>query len=163
MTVELYPNTLPKLIFRDTFSDEVWVQSNNGTSSSNAAVRNVTVTSNVALGNVTINVTNHVIRFSGSYTVGFNDNVAYTKLNSNTLNSYYWLSPSQNTDLYTSSVNLAQVIVYAVNSDTRNTIDVDYTLDIQYSAGGSNDVVVISRSIDRNTMSAYYYLKSIYP
>lgn len=162
MSTELYPSQLPTIVFRDYFSDEVWIQSNTGNSSSNADVRNVTVTSNVALGNVTINVSNHVIRFSGSYTVGFTDNVVYTKLNSNTQNLYYWLDPSQTMDLYSPNLN-ANLIVYQVNSDPRNSIDIDYTLNIQYTGGGSNDVLTISRTVDRNVMSAYYYLRTIYP
>lgn len=162
MSVELYPNTLPTLVFRESFSDEVWVQSNTGNSSSNADVRNVTVTSNVALGNVTINVSNHVIRFSGSYTVGFNDNVVYTQLSSNAQNSYYWLEPSANMDLYSPNLN-ANLIVYQVNSDTRSSISIDYTLNIQYTSGGSNDVVTITRPLTQNINAAFSYLRTIYP
>lgn len=162
MTVELYPNTLPTLSYRTYFSDEVWVQSNTGSSSTNAAVRNITVTSNVGLGNVTINVTNHVVRFSGSYTVGFNDNVVYRTLQSNTLNSYYWLSDPSTMDLYSANAN-SNVYVYQVNSDQRPSITINYNLDIQYSAGGANDNVSISRTLTQNAFTAYTYLRSIYP
>lgn len=161
MAVELYPNTLPTLALRTPFSDELWVQANSGTSSSNADVRNVTVTSNVALGNVTINVANHVIRFSGSYTTGFNDNVKYTRIQSNTDNSYYWLEPTSTTDVYSITPN-SNAIVFEVNSDPRTSIQIDYTLDIQYSAGGANDVVTIGRVVTQNIYSAYTYLRSIY-
>jgi hypothetical protein len=162
LAVELYPNTLPTLVFREYFSDEVWIQSNTGNSSSNADVRNVTVTSNVAFGNVTVNVTNHVIRFSGSYTVGFIDNVVYTQLSTNTQNSYYWLEPSANMDLYSPNLN-SNLIVYQVNSDTRSSININYTLNIQYSSGGSNDVVTITRPLTQNINAAFSYLRTIYP
>lgn len=159
MTVELYPNTLSSVITRTYFSDEVWVQANTGTSI-NANVRNVTVTSNVALGNVTINVSNHVIRFSGSYTTGYTDNVKYTSLNSNVNNSYYWLSPSVTVDTFSTPAN---VIVYEVNADPRSSITIVYNLEIQYSGGGANDSVSISREVTKDYTSAYTYIKSLYP
>lgn len=160
MTVELYPNTLSSQVFRTYFSDEVWIQANSGSSSANANVRNITVTSNVAFGNVTINVSNHVIRFSGSYTTGYSDNVKYTSLQSNTQNSYYWLTPSVTADMYTTPAN---VIVYEVNSDPSTTITFAYNLDIQYTGGGSNDNVSITRTVTRDYTAPYYYIKSLYP
>ena len=159
MAVELYPNTLSSVVTRTYFSDEVWVQANSGSSSSNASVRNVTVTSNVDLGNVTISVANHVIRFSGSYTTGYTDNVKYTSLNSNVNNSYYWLSPSVTTDVFSTPAN---VIVYEVNADPRSSITIIYNLEIQYS-GGANDSISISRDVTKDYTAAYTYVKSLYP
>ena len=160
MDIELYPNTLPTLALRTPFSDELWVQANTGTSI-NANVRNITVTSNVALGNVTINVANHVIRFSGSYTAGFNDNVKYTRIQSNTANYYYWLEATSITDVYSIAPN-SNAIVFEVNSDSRTSIQVDYTLDIQYTANVSNDIITVGRVVTQNIYSAYTYLRSIY-
>ena len=161
MAVELYPPALANVYLRSDFSDEVWVQANSGTSSTNASVRNITVTSNVALGNVTVNVANHVIRFSGSYTTGFNDNVKYTRIQSNTANYYYWLEATSITDVYSITPN-SNAIVFEVNSDSRTSIQVDYTLNIQYTANVSNDVVTIGRIVSQNIYSAYTYLRSIY-
>jgi hypothetical protein len=160
LDIELYPNTLPTLALRTPFSDELWVQANTGTSI-NANVRNITVTSNVALGNVTINVANHVIRFSGSYTAGFNDNVKYTRIQSNTANYYYWLEATSITDVYSIAPN-SNAIVFEVNSDSRTSIQVDYTLDIQYTANVSNDIITVGRVVTQNIYSAYTYLRSIY-
>jgi hypothetical protein len=160
LAIELYPNTLPTLALRTPFSDELWVQANTGTSI-NANVRNITVTSNVGLGNVTINVANHVIRFSGSYTAGFNDNVKYTRIQSNTANYYYWLEATSITDVYSIAPN-SNAIVFEVNSDSRTSIQVDYTLDIQYTANVSNDIITVGRVVTQNIYSAYTYLRSIY-
>ena len=185
MSVELYPATLTTQVFRTYFSDEVWVQANSGSSSANANVRNVTVTSNVAFGNVTINVSNHVIRFSGSYTTGYADNVKYTSLQSNTQNSYYWLTPSVTIDTFSAPANVISwsntssvvngntvwsntsttynVYVYEINADSRTSLTFTYNLDIQYSGGGANDNVTITRAVTKDYMAAYTYLSALYP
>jgi hypothetical protein len=106
-------------------------------------------------------VANHVIRFSGSYTAGFNDNVKYTRIQSNTANYYYWLEATSITDVYSIAPN-SNAIVFEVNSDSRTSIQVDYTLDIQYTANVSNDIITVGRVVTQNIYSAYTYLRSIY-
>lgn len=167
MTAELYPPQLPEVTFRDYFSDEVWIQANDGISVINANVRNVTVTSNTPFGNVSVNVANHVIRFSGSYTTGFTDNVVYTKLQSNTLNSYYWLDAPVTTDMYSlnaNTVNTNNLLIYQFNTDNKFWANVTYTLEVQYSdANVSNDTLSISRDVERNVYATAAYIRSIYP
>jgi hypothetical protein len=166
LTAELYPSQLPQVTFRDYFSDEVWIQSNTGNSVTNADVRNVTVTSNTPFGNVTVNVANHVIRFSGSYTTGFSDNVVYTKIQSNTLNSYYWLDTPVTTDMYSldaNTVNTNNLLIYQFNTDNNFWANVTYTLQVQYTGGGANDTLSISRNVERNVYATAAYVRSIYP
>lgn len=167
MTAELYPPQLPEVTFRDYFSDEVWVQANDGVSVVNADVRNVTVTSNTPFGNVSVNVSNHVIRFSGTCNTGFSDNVIYTKIRSNTLNSYYWLDPPVTTDMYSldaNTVNTNNLLIYQFNTDNKFWANVTYTLEVQYSdANVSNDTLSISRDVVRNVYSTAAYVRSIYP
>jgi len=167
LTTELYPPQLPEVTFRDYFSDEVWIQANDGISVINANVRNVTVTSNTPFGNVSVNVANHVIRFSGSYTTGFSDNVVYTKIQSNTLNSYYWLDAPVTTDMYSlnaNTVNTNNLLIYQFNTDNNFWANVTYTLEVQYSdANVSNDTLSISRDVERNVYATAAYIRSIYP
>ena len=167
MTTELYPPQLPEVTFRDYFSDEVWIQANDGISVINANVRNVTVTSNTPFGNVSVNVANHVIRFSGSYTTGFSDNVVYTKIQANTLNSYYWLDAPVTTDMYSlnaNTVNTNNLLVYQFNTDNKFWANVTYTLEVQYSdANVSNDTLSIGRDVVRNVYATAAYIRSIYP
>jgi hypothetical protein len=64
-------------------------------------------------------------------------------------------------DVYSIAPN-SNAIVFEVNSDSRTSIQVDYTLDIQYTANVSNDIITVGRVVTQNIYSAYTYLRSIY-